>query len=132
MTSEFEDLEHALVMANKVNLAGAPGATKAEAMRDVGRMRNMFDALEAHTTTAFETTKEHRAEGHTSVVNYQKHHNRVKGPDASRRLTLAHRLRRLPIADAAIDEGIRVFRWHRRLAGDHKRNKLLQLIYKGA
>lgn len=36
-------------------------------------------------------------------------------------------------ADHAIDEGVRVFRWHRRLAGDaRKRNRLLQLIYKGA
>ena len=35
-------------------------------------------------------------------------------------------------ADAAIDEAIRVFKWHRRIAGDHKRNWLLQLLYKGA
>ena len=35
--------------------------------------------------------------------------------------------------DAALDEAIRVFRWHRRLAGDaRKRNRLLQAIYKGA
>ena len=38
-----------------------------------------------------------------------------------------------PVADRAIDEGIRVFKWHRRLAGDaRKRNWLLQLFYKGA
>lgn len=37
------------------------------------------------------------------------------------------------VADQAIDEGVRVFKWHRRLAGDaRKRNRLLQLIYKGA
>lgn len=37
------------------------------------------------------------------------------------------------LADAAIDEGVRVLRWHRRLAGDaRKRNPLLQLLYKGA
>ena len=36
-------------------------------------------------------------------------------------------------ADAALDEVIRVFRWHRRIAGDaRKRNRLLQAIYKGA
>jgi hypothetical protein len=36
-------------------------------------------------------------------------------------------------ADAALDEAIRVFRWHRRIAGDaRKRNRLLQAIYKGA
>ena len=35
-------------------------------------------------------------------------------------------------ADATLDEAIRVYRWHRRLAGDaRKRNALLQLLYKG-
>jgi hypothetical protein len=35
-------------------------------------------------------------------------------------------------AGAALDEAIKVYRWHRRLAGDaRKRNALLQLIYKG-
>jgi hypothetical protein len=35
-------------------------------------------------------------------------------------------------ASAALDEAIKVYRWHRRLAGDaRKRNALLQLIYKG-
>jgi hypothetical protein len=38
-----------------------------------------------------------------------------------------------PSADRAIDEGVRVFKWHRRIAGDaRKRNRLLQLLYKGA
>lgn len=38
-----------------------------------------------------------------------------------------------PTVDEAIDEAIAVFKWHRRLAGDaRKRNKLAQLIYKGA
>jgi hypothetical protein len=35
-------------------------------------------------------------------------------------------------AEAAIDEAIAVYRWHRRLAGDaRKRNTFLQFIYKG-
>lgn len=39
----------------------------------------------------------------------------------------------LPAVDAAIDAGIEVFRWHRRLAGDaRKRNSLLAFLYKGA
>jgi hypothetical protein len=39
----------------------------------------------------------------------------------------------LPVIDAAIDQAIAVFRWHRRLAGDaRKRNPLLAFIYKGA
>lgn len=37
------------------------------------------------------------------------------------------------LVDAAIDEAIAVFKWHRRLAGDaRKRNPLLAYIYKGA
>jgi hypothetical protein len=38
-----------------------------------------------------------------------------------------------PTIDAALDEAIAVFKWHRRLAGDaHKRNPLLAFIYRGA
>jgi hypothetical protein len=38
-----------------------------------------------------------------------------------------------PSIDAAIDDAVRVFRWHRRLAGDaRKRNPLLSFLYKGA
>jgi hypothetical protein len=36
-------------------------------------------------------------------------------------------------ANDALDAAIKVFRWHRRLAGDaRKRNRILQAIYKGA
>jgi hypothetical protein len=39
----------------------------------------------------------------------------------------------VPAIDAAIDAGIVVFKWHRRLAGDgRKRNPLLAYLYKGA
>ena len=39
----------------------------------------------------------------------------------------------IPAIDAAIDEAIEVFKWHRRLAGDaRKRHPLLAFIYKGA
>jgi hypothetical protein len=38
-----------------------------------------------------------------------------------------------PMVDPALDEGIRVLRWHRRIAGDaRKRNPLLAFIYRGA
>lgn len=36
------------------------------------------------------------------------------------------------VADATLDQAIEVYQWHRRLAGDaRKRNRLLQLLYKG-
>lgn len=58
-------------------------------------------------------------------------------------VTLCEGLRRaaqavLPAADAsivdpALDEAVRVLRWHRRIAGDaRKRNPLLAFIYRGA
>ena len=35
-------------------------------------------------------------------------------------------------ADAALDEGIAVFRWHRGISGDaRRRNRLLLAVYKG-
>ena len=38
----------------------------------------------------------------------------------------------LPVAGRALDEAVRVFKWHRRLAGDaRKKNAFLQFIYKG-
>jgi hypothetical protein len=58
-------------------------------------------------------------------------------------ITLCNGLRRAAVAvvepdavasiDAALDEAIAVFKWHRRLAGDaRKRNPFLAFIYKGA
>ena len=39
----------------------------------------------------------------------------------------------LPSIDAAIDQAIAVFKWHRRIAGDaRKRHPLLAFIYRGA
>ena len=39
----------------------------------------------------------------------------------------------MPAVDAALDAAIKVFRWHRRRAGDaRKRNAFLAFIYKGA
>jgi len=39
----------------------------------------------------------------------------------------------MPAIDAALDEAIAVFTWHRRLAGDaRRRNPFLSFIYKGA
>jgi len=39
----------------------------------------------------------------------------------------------MPAIDAALDEAIAVFKWHRRLGGDaRKRNPFLAFIYKGA
>ena len=38
----------------------------------------------------------------------------------------------MALVDAAVDAMIERFRWHRRIAGDRKRNRLLAAIYKGA
>ncbi len=56
--------------------------------------------------TAFEATQEHRAEGHTSPIEWQKHHCRAKGPDASRRRRTSRQLRTLPLVDEALTAGL--------------------------
>jgi len=38
----------------------------------------------------------------------------------------------LASASEALDAAITAYMWHRRIAGDHKRNPILQLLYKGA
>jgi hypothetical protein len=38
----------------------------------------------------------------------------------------------LASASEALDAAIAAYRWHGRIAGDHKRNPILQLLYKGA
>ena len=39
----------------------------------------------------------------------------------------------LPAADRGLDAAIKVYKWHRRIAGDaRKKNALLQFLYKGA
>jgi hypothetical protein len=38
----------------------------------------------------------------------------------------------LASASDALDAAITAYKWHRRIAGDHKRNPILQLLYQGA
>ncbi len=105
MISELDDLEHHLDLANKASLVGTPSEVKAEAMARVARLRNKFDALGAGVMDSFEATREHRAEGHGSPVDWLKHHARVKGPDAARQRRLAGWLRDLPAARDAVTDG---------------------------
>ena len=71
-----------------------------------------------HSLTRFANNTIHQ---NVSDENYAISVRTVLGPDEG------------PLADRAIDEGVRVFKWHRRLAGDaRKRNPLLWFIYKGA
>ena len=105
MTSELADLEHALDVANKVSLAGAPSGVKTEALATFNRLANKLEALGSRILTPFEATQEHRAEGHSSPIEWQKHHCGVKGPDASRRRRLARRLKALPVTEAALTRG---------------------------
>ncbi len=106
MTSELVDLEHALDLVNKVCFAGTPSGVKAEALESFNRLASKFEAFGAHVLTAFEATQEHRAEGHTSPIEWQKHHCRVKGPDASRRRRLARHLKSLPLVEEALVSGL--------------------------
>ncbi len=104
MIGELADLEHSLDLANKATFHGLAGATKAENLLTLSRLRSKLDALDASVITAFEATQEHAAEGHASVIGWLQH-RREHGDDAARRKRLAKRLRLMPIADQAMVDG---------------------------
>ena len=106
MTSELDDLEQAIDVALKVDWALHPGKLKCEDLAQVSRLRNKLDCLDADILTPFDVTLEHRIEGHTSPVDWLKHHTRAKGPDAARRRRLSRRLRHLPAARQAMADGL--------------------------
>ena len=102
---ELEDLEHSLDLANKATYHGLPGVTKADALATASRLRNKLDALDASIITAFESTQEHRAEGHASVIGWLQHHRREHNDDAAARRRLAKRIRVMPRTEQALTEG---------------------------
>ncbi len=105
MTSELDDLDHAMDLANKVTFTGLASGAKVEALQVVSRMRNKLDALESKAITAFEATAEYRAEGHASTIGWLRHHRHAKAADASRRRGLARACRRFPLAADALAAG---------------------------
>ncbi len=122
--NELADLEHSMDVANKATYHGLPGVTKADALATASRLRNKLDALDASIITAFESTQEHRAEGHASVIGWLQHHCREHDDDAAARRRLAKRLRVMPKAEQALTEGeitghhVDVLHRARRMVGD--------------
>ncbi len=105
MTSELADLEHLLDVANKLDFHGLPGETKAERLVAISRMRNKFAALDAAAITAFESTHEHRAQGHASVIGWFGHNCHEQIDESTLRRRLAKRLIHHPLAEAALRDG---------------------------
>ncbi len=120
MTSELDDLEHALDVANKVSFVGMPGGAKAEALAAVSRMRNKFEALDASVINGFEATKEHRAEGQATSIGWLLHHCKESSRGASGRRRVARWLRELPVAAEALREG-RITSEHVKVLADARR-----------
>ena len=126
MTSELEDLEHALDVANKVAWGDAPGAVKAAALATVSRVRAKVEHLDARVIAAFEATQEHRAQGHSSAIGWLEHNCRSHGDDAAMRRRLSRRLGRQPLAADALASGeitvrhVDVLEWARRLVGEDR------------
>ncbi len=124
MTSELEDLEHALDLANKVSWGDEPSAAKTAALATVSRVRNKVDVLDARVLRSFEATQEHKAQGHASAIGWLLHNCRSHGDDAAARRRLARRLGHQPLAEEALAAGeitarhIDVLERARRLVGD--------------
>ena len=105
MTDELADLEHALDLALKVDFASVPGAGKEDDLLTVSRIRNKVDVLDHRVLGPFDAAQQHRAQGHTSPVGWLEHNTHAHGDDAARRRRLSRRLRRHPVAEAALAAG---------------------------
>ncbi len=105
MTSELADLEHALDLANKLDLHDLPGEVKAETLVAISRMRNKLAALDAAAITAFEATHEQRVQGHASVIGWFGHNCREQIDESGLRRRLARRLLHHPLAAEALAAG---------------------------
>jgi hypothetical protein len=102
---ELADARHALQVAGKVDLAGAPGAVKCAAVEFYAEARNMLDGQQASALAAFEATQEHRVEGHSSPVGWMKSHCGMDGRDAARVQRNSRRLKAMPLTEEALSRG---------------------------
>jgi hypothetical protein len=106
LEDELTTLHSAIDQAMGVLYQGLSGGAKQAALEDVLRMGRKFEALQAQVLTSFETTAEHRHEGHGSVVSWAKTHTHAHGRDVARLRRLAHWLRDLPLAAGAHRAGL--------------------------
>ncbi|HYF46924.1 MAG TPA: hypothetical protein VD926_11980, partial [Acidimicrobiales bacterium] len=101
----LDDLDHTLDLLQKVDLAGAPSEVKCAVLERTSTVQNRFDAFKARAMTAFESTQEHRVEGHTSAAGWLKSHAGMEGRDAARWQRQSRFAKRLPLASEALARG---------------------------
>ena len=89
LLDRLDALDRALDALNGTCLVGLSSEEKAEAMRRRVRLRSKLDAFDAGVVDAFESTGEHKPEGHGSSVDWDKHHCRTKGTATVRSRRLA-------------------------------------------
>ncbi len=105
MLTELADLEHAVDLALKESAHELSASGKAEALEALSRIRNKVDALDGGVITAFEATREHKAEGHASVIGWLQHHCHQQHDTGAARKRTARRLLDHPVAAEALAEG---------------------------
>ena len=124
MTVELDDLEHHLDLANKADLFAASGPEKADDLVAMTRMRRKFDALDATVVAAFESTQEHKAQGHASSIGWLEHNTWSSNRDATQRRAASRMCKGMPAVHDALIEGrisidhVRALDRARRLLGE--------------
>jgi hypothetical protein len=125
MTVEIDDLEHHLDLANKADHFDQPGPAKADDLVAMTRMRRKFDALDATVIASFESTQEHRAQGHASAIGWLEHNTWSSNRDATQRRAASRMCKGMPeVHDALIDgrislDHVKALDRARRLLGEH-------------
>jgi len=124
VTELLDRLHVVLDELNGASMAGLPGEVKAQVLESVCRAGNKVMALESTAINSFEATAEHRAEGHTSIIQWWKQHLRWRGPEAARKRRRAHQCRAMPLAHDSAKRGLlgpehlRGLDWCRKRIGD--------------
>jgi hypothetical protein len=125
MTVELDDLEHHLDLTHKADFFSASGPEKADDLVALTRVRRKFDALDATVIAAFESTQEHRAQGHASPIGWLEHNTWSSNREATARRAASRMCKAMPAVHDVLVEGrisldhVRALDRARRLLGDH-------------
>jgi hypothetical protein len=126
MSVEIDDLEHHLDLANKADHFAKSSAEKVADLKAMTRIRRKVDGLDASMIASFESTSEHKAQGHASPIGWMEHNTWSSGRDATVRRADSRMAKAMPAVHDALIEGrismdhVRVLDRARRLLGDER------------
>jgi len=103
--AEIGDLEHALDLALKVDLAAADPVDRRAAVAALGRLESKFTALQAEIVGEYDAKKDWVRAGHRSPAVGVRETAKVPAPSAHRAVAVARSLREMPLTADALRHG---------------------------